>query len=70
MKKSAKMRQLMASIGKKAPIKKPKKKEKASGKKSEKSDLDLNHDGKTDEKDLAVAKTMAEKIKTRIKERK
>ena len=60
MKKSEKMRRLMAEIGKAKPAKKAKK---AKKKKEEKVDADLNKDGKVDEKDAGIAEKVLKKIR-------
>ena len=63
MKKSDKMRELMAGMAKGAKPKKAKKEEAS-------SHLDANKDGKVDEKDAAAFEEASKAVKKRIKKKK
>ena len=64
MKKSDKMRKLMAEMAKEMP-----KKKKAKKKKAKKIDADVNKDGKVDEKDVSLVEKAASVMKKIVKKK-
>jgi hypothetical protein len=70
MRKSDKMRALMASLANKKVEVKPKKKKAAKKKKKQEVDADVNKDGVVDEKDVSIVKEAVKKIKKKIVKKK
>ena len=62
MKKSDKMRKLMAELADKKPKKKVSKKKAVESKKAVEIELDVNKDGEVDEKDLSLLEKVKKKI--------